>query len=105
MPRVLGEVVDQQTRCVHYHSPVDVVAIRFKCCDEYYPCHLCHGADADHDTELWPVSARDTPAILCGVCDSELTITTYLDVDRCPACRAPFNERCRLHTHLYFETR
>jgi uncharacterized CHY-type Zn-finger protein len=40
--RVLGGVVDDQTRCVHYHGPTDVIAMRFKCCDAYFPCLRCH---------------------------------------------------------------
>jgi uncharacterized CHY-type Zn-finger protein len=42
--------------------------------------------------------------VLCGVCRTELTIDTYLAADVCPHCGSGFNERCRLHTHLYFET-
>ena len=102
-PRVLGPVVDEQTRCIHYSTPLDVVAIRFRCCGEYYPCHLCHADAADHPAEQWPASQWDTPAILCGVCSTELTVTEYLAVDSCPACAAPFNPGCALHAHLYFE--
>ena len=47
-PTVLGPVVDDMTRCVHYNTPVDIVAI-FACCGEYYPCHLCHQETAGHD--------------------------------------------------------
>jgi uncharacterized CHY-type Zn-finger protein len=103
--QVLGDLVDPQTRCVHYSTPLDIVAIKFKCCDAYYPCHLCHAAHAGHDVVRWPKAERGTRAILCGVCESELSIAEYLDVDRCPTCRSPFNERCRLHHDLYFETR
>ena len=48
MPRVLGPVVDEMTRCVHYRTEVDIVAIKFACCNEYYPCHRCHEETADH---------------------------------------------------------
>ena len=37
---VLGATVDDQTRCVHYAGPLDIVAIRFHCCGEFYPCLL-----------------------------------------------------------------
>ncbi len=103
-PRVLGPVVDDETRCIHYRSPLDVVAIRFACCGEYYPCHLCHAEAADHPARQWPIGDRDREAVLCGVCGSELTIAAYLAADSCPRCRAPFNPGCHLHTHLYFET-
>ncbi|GIF06984.1 hypothetical protein Asi03nite_45220 [Actinoplanes siamensis] len=90
---------------MHYRTPLDIVAIKFKCCDAYYPCHLCHDSHAGHDTVRWPVAEHDRHAILCGACGSELTIAEYVAVVRCPACDAPFNERCRLHHDLYFETR
>ena len=102
-PRVLGPVVDEATRCVHYRTEVDIVAIRFACCGEYYPCHRCHEETADHAAEQWPIADRGREAVLCGACGTELTIRAYLDTTGCPACGAPFNERCRLHTHLYFQ--
>jgi uncharacterized CHY-type Zn-finger protein len=103
-PRVLGPVVDDMTRCVHYNIPVDIVTIKFACCGEYYPCHLCHQETAGHDAQQWGLDERDQKAVLCGACGTELTIAAYLATDECPTCRSPFNERCRLHTHLYFET-
>lgn len=102
-PRVLGSPVDEQTRCVHYRTALDVVAIRFRCCDQYYPCHLCHQENAGHEAVQWPVEEHDTAAVLCGVCRSELTIREYMGSDGCPRCTAPFNPRCALHSHLYFD--
>lgn len=101
---MLGPVVDDMTRCVHYRTEVDIVAIRFACCGEYYPCHLCHEEAAGHPAAQWPLAERDREAVLCGACGSALTITAYLDATACPECGARFNERCRLHAHLYFET-
>jgi len=102
-PAVLGPVVDDETRCIHYRTPLDVVAIRFACCGAYYPCHLCHAETADHAAQQWPLESRGERAVLCGVCDHELTIAEYLVADACSRCRAAFNPGCRLHTHLYFE--
>ena len=102
-PAVLGPTVDDETRCVHYRTPLDVVAIRFACCGEFYPCHLCHAEAADHPAQQWPLSARGERAILCGVCGHVLTIAEYLEASGCPACAAPFNPGCALHAHLYFE--
>ena len=99
---VLGKTVDDQTRCIHYHSALDVIAIKFACCGQYYPCHLCHEEAAGHPARVWPVSEQDERAVLCGVCKFELTITEYLGVDACPRCEAEFNPGCRLHSHLYF---
>lgn len=98
-----GAVVDGMTRCVHYRTPVDIVAIRFACCGEYYPCHLCHAETAGHPARQWGVDQHDVRAILCGACGAELTIAEYRGVSGCPRCRAPFNERCALHAHLYFD--
>lgn len=102
-PVVRGAVVDDMTRCVHYRTAVDIVAIRFACCGEYYPCHLCHAEAAGHPARQWGVGERDTKAVLCGACGEELAIADYLVSSSCPECGAAFNERCALHAHLYFE--
>jgi uncharacterized CHY-type Zn-finger protein len=103
-PHVKGKSIDDQTRCVHYHSPVDVIAIKFKCCGEYYPCYYCHEEEAEHQAKVWYKNEWDTRAILCGVCKNELTIHEYLACsDRCPFCNASFNPNCNKHYHLYFQ--
>ncbi|MCH5600260.1 CHY zinc finger protein [Niabella ginsengisoli] len=51
---VKGPVVDEHTRCIHYHSEEDVIAIKMKCCNEYYPCIKCHNETADHAAAVWP---------------------------------------------------
>lgn len=100
---VYGPVVDNQTRCVHYRSERDVVALKFRCCGRYYPCFQCHTETETHPAERWPKAEWDTPAILCGVCRTELDISTYLGVTHCPRCAAEFNPGCRGHAHLYFD--
>jgi len=100
---VRGIEVDDQTRCAHYHTDRDVIAIKFACCETYYPCFRCHDACVDHETEQWPPQAFDEPAVLCGVCETELSIQTYLDCDHeCPNCGAAFNPGCRRHADRYF---
>jgi uncharacterized CHY-type Zn-finger protein len=102
-PQVKGVNVDAQTRCAHWHSPRDVVAIRVKCCGVYYACNDCHDELAGHAIEAWPRSDKNTLAVLCGVCGAELTIRQYLHCDdRCPNCAAEFNPGCRTHHHFYF---
>ena len=102
---VHGETVDDETRCAHYGGPTDIIAIRFKCCGRWYPCFECHGAEADHATEVWPAAEFETQAILCGICGHQLTINEYLSCDStCPRCSANFNPACERHYHLYFET-
>lgn len=98
-----GIGVGEATRCAHYGTERDVVAFRFACCDTYYPCHACHDALTDHAVERWPRDRFDEPAVLCGVCRTELTANTYLDSPtECPFCGAPFNPGCVDHHDRYF---
>lgn len=102
--RVRGINVDEATRCAHWHSARDVIAIKMRCCGEYYACYECHAALAGHETAVWPREEWGTRAVLCGICGGELTIREYLASGyRCPACGAEFNPGCRNHHHLYFE--
>jgi len=104
LPAVKGKLIDEQTRCVHYHSPLDVIAIKFKCCGEYYPCFECHEETAGHKSEVWKRNEFDTKAILCGICGNEMTIHEYLaSNNQCPHCHSDFNPNCNKHYHLYFE--
>lgn len=102
-PPVLGRPIDAETRCVHWSSPLDVVAIRFACCGDLYPCHACHEETAGHDAATWPEDARAERAVLCGGCGHLLAIAEYGVAAACPSCAAPFNPGCALHWHLYFD--
>jgi uncharacterized CHY-type Zn-finger protein len=102
---VRGVDVDSQTRCDHYHLPVDVIAIKMKCCGVFYACKECHEALAGHPIRIWPHSEWEERAVLCGVCSYKLTIHEYMHCDdRCPQCLANFNPGCRNHYQFYFET-
>ena len=101
--KVYGKTVDDATRCVHYHTSKDVIAIKFKCCQRFYPCFLCHQECETHPASQWPEAEWQEEAILCGVCRTELTIILYRNSTCCPHCGAEFNERCKDHAHLYFE--
>lgn len=104
MIAVKGKTVDEQTRCTHYHSPLDVIAIKFKCCGTYYPCFYCHEETAGHKAEVWSKKEFETKAILCGVCQQEMTINQYQHSNyQCPGCSTSFNPKCSNHYHLYFE--
>lgn len=98
-----GIDLDPQTRCAHWRSPRDIIAIKMRCCGLYWACRDCHDALADHPAQVWSVDERAEPAILCGACGELLTIAAYLGGDsRCPACAAPFNPGCKTHNHFYF---
>jgi uncharacterized CHY-type Zn-finger protein len=100
---VRGLHLDRQTRCAHYHSSLDIIAIKMKCCGVYYACKDCHIALADHAISVWPRGEFHQHAVLCGTCGRELTIHEYLQCDsRCPHCRAAFNPACAHHHHCYF---
>jgi uncharacterized CHY-type Zn-finger protein len=103
-PRVMGIDLDPQTRCAHYRSSLDIIAIKMKCCGIYYACKNCHDALAKHAIEVWPRHEWVQPAVLCGVCKTELSINQYLGcLNKCPACSSPFNPGCSNHYHFYFE--
>jgi uncharacterized CHY-type Zn-finger protein len=103
VPEVRGVQLDAQTRCAHYHSPLDIVAIKVKCCRTYFACKDCHAALADHALEAWPHDEWQQNAVLCGACGTEHTIAGYLESsERCSACGAPFNPGCRDHRGYYF---
>jgi uncharacterized CHY-type Zn-finger protein len=104
-PHVCGIDPDCQTRCAHYNSTLDIIAIKMKCCGLYYACKDCHIALANHAIEVWPRDEWDKPAVLCGACGTELSIRQYLECsNECPACQARFNPGCRNHYHFYFQT-
>jgi uncharacterized CHY-type Zn-finger protein len=101
---VRGIEVDAQTRCAHYRSAADIVAIKMRCCGVYYACKDCHVALAGHAIAVWPRGEWDARAVLCGACGVEMTIREYLECEsRCPGCGAGFNSGCRKHWHFYFE--
>lgn len=102
-PDVRGLDLDPNTRCAHWRSELDIIAIRMRCCGVYYACRECHDALADHPARVWAASEFGERAILCGACGHQLTIREYLGCgSRCPRCEARFNPGCHKHRHLYF---
>lgn len=100
---VKGKVIDNQTRCSHYHTDLDIIAIKFKCCDTYFPCYSCHKETANHEAITWPENEWNNKAILCGVCGHELTVKEYMNSNNtCPLCQSSFNPNCKKHYDLYF---
>ena len=57
-----------ETRCSHWHSPRDVLALAAPCCGgDFFACAQCHDEVTGHVLQPWP---SDTPlathALLCG---------------------------------------
>ncbi len=107
-PLLRGVGLDAQTRCAHYATARDVVALRFACCPAYWSCHRCHAELAGHPAVPVPEADFDRPHVLCGVCRTELSVSAYLALETapdpaCPACGAPFNPGCAAHAPLYFD--
>ena len=103
-PEVRGVELDDETRCAHYHSHLDIIAIKMRCCGVYYACKDCHEALAGHAIEVWPRAEWGEAAVLCGACGHEMSIERYMASGyECPACGAAFNPGCRKHYQFYFE--
>ncbi len=100
-----GKPIDEQTRCVHYHTSLDIIAIKMACCHNYYPCIFCHNETAGHAVTVWPKEAFNTKAVFCGSCKTEMSINEYLGSNAaCAFCGASFNPACSNHHHFYFKT-
>ena len=101
---VHGVDVDPETRCAHWRSPLDIIAIQFKCCGRWYPCFDCHSELADHPAHVWPKAEFGERAILCGACGVKLSVDEYSACNSvCPSCTSAFNPGCIRHFDLYFE--
>lgn len=100
-----GQLVDTQTRCRHYHSALDIIAIKFKCCGIYFPCYKCHQELESHDIIRWNnLDLKAEKVILCGSCSSILYYKEYSANDnKCSYCSSDFNPNCSLHYGLYFD--
>ncbi|KAF2809195.1 uncharacterized protein BDZ99DRAFT_46967 [Mytilinidion resinicola] len=109
-PIVHGVSITPLTQCSHWFSALDIIAIKMKCCNEFYACISCHAALAKHNTKVWTKEERDEEAVFCGGCKSVLSIEEYMAGDgkceegsRCPKCNAGWNPGCKNHWSLYFE--
>ncbi|WKD58149.1 CHY zinc finger [Corynebacterium capitovis DSM 44611] len=100
-----GIDVDPQGRCVHWHSPVDVVANRCATCGKFYACHLCHEQLADH---AFGRAASADLCVMCGACGAVMTGLEYgtshsaANGAACPRCGHGFNPGCASHASIYF---
>ena len=103
MVQAQGLLVDHESRCVHYHSDKDIVALQCYECKKYYACYQCHNEHEAHPIQRWSVDEFDQRVVMCGVCKHQMSINEYMMVESCPRCQSHFNHRCKFHYHLYFE--
>ena len=106
MVQVKGKTIDDETRCVHWHADLDIIALKFKCCGEYYPCYECHEETAGHPPlrySLTDTVERKVVTVLCGKCGNEMTFEQYSKDVKCTSCASQFNPGCKLHYDLYFD--
>ncbi|KXS15238.1 zinc finger CHY domain protein [Gonapodya prolifera JEL478] len=103
-PTVHGIDVTPTTQCRHWHSPLDVIAIKHRCCRVYYACISCHESLAGHENAVWSKEEQETEkAVMCGKCGLEMTPREYMACgNTCGRCGVGFNPGCSKHYHLYF---
>lgn len=104
---VRGFPIDNETRCIHWKGPNDIIALKFKCCPTvFFPCYTCHNVATTHKIEKFDLNIDyNVKCILCGHCKSQLTFkqyTTFQNDLQCPMCKHKFNQSCKLHYNLYF---
>ncbi|SCU94390.1 LAFA_0F21550g1_1 [Lachancea sp. 'fantastica'] len=107
-----GLLIDNQSRCVHWNSQLDVVCFKLKCCQHYYACHSCHDALESHPVQKYNISQDPSShVVLCGVCRNTMSFNQYRSKTasirdqslQCPFCCASFNPNCKLHYSIYFD--
>lgn len=108
---IKGILVDEDSRCKHWHSKLDVIALKFKCCPAvYYSCYSCHEETnpADHVVEKYDLVAdKNKNLVICGICKTEMTFDQYKNLEedgilKCYNCKSHFNPGCKYHYQAYF---
>lgn len=107
-PLICGKLVDNQSRCEHWKSPLDVISLKLKCCPgKYYACFDCHSElnDSNHTVVRYDILMdSEVNVVICGVCNHEMTFGQYNNENLCcPNCSAKFNPLCKLHYNYYFD--
>lgn len=97
---ILGIQLDVAGRCQHYHSELDIVALKCDLCQHYYACYQCHDILENHPFQA--ISIKDSKPILCGNCKTFLSFSKY-KLGHCPHCVHPFNPNCQKHHIIYFK--
>ncbi|CCC71641.1 hypothetical protein NCAS_0H03310 [Naumovozyma castellii] len=110
MDLIHGDLIDNESRCTHWHSNLDIISLKFKCCPGiYWACYQCHQEQTTHPLQKFDlILDKDVPVIICGHCYQQMTFDQYQHFNAknqlsCSHCNALFNPGCQLHYHLYFD--
>lgn len=95
-----GIDLDQDGRCMHYHTENDVVALACAQCHRYFACYQCHDAIMTHKFAPADPTAK---SVMCGVCHQTMNYQDYSQ-NECPNCHHAFNPKCVRHQDIYFES-
>ncbi|MGT2958360.1 hypothetical protein A9Q68_07465 [Streptococcus bovimastitidis] len=95
-----GIDLDQESRCRHYHSDLDIATLKCQACQKYYACYQCHDSLEDHPFE--PSGKEEVYPVVCGACKNQLNLASY-QKGFCPYCQKAFNPKCALHKDIYFK--
>lgn len=100
--KINGLLIDNESRCQHYHTELDIVALKCFECQKYYACYQCHDSLEDHTFRAYPCQLKEDKVLICGVCRHEMTIKEYQEAVACPNCHSAFNPACSKHYDIYF---
>ena len=102
--KIYGLLVDNQSRCQHYHTELDIVALKCFDCLKYYACYQCHDRlGGTHSFRAYPCHLKQDKVLICGVYQHEMVIDEYQEAIVCPNCHSAFNLACSKHYDIYFE--
>lgn len=101
--KIYGLLVDNEIRCQHYHTELDIVALKCFDCLKYYACYQCHDNLEEHCFRAYPCHLKQDKVLICGVCQHEMVIEEYQEAIACSNCHSVFNPACSKHYDIYFE--
>ncbi|MBQ0052018.1 MAG: hypothetical protein KBT11_08140 [Treponema sp.] len=96
---IFGKLTDDQGRCQHYHTELDIIANRCGQCRKLYSCYKCHDELEDH--KFLPMDSKEKDTVMCGVCGKLFSYNEYSELEKCTNCGGKFNPRCSLHKSCY----
>lgn len=97
--QIYGKLIDNCGRCVHYGSPLDIIANRCAECGKLYACYKCHNEMESHPFK--PQKSSEGETVICGNCRTLFSYKEYSRLSCCPVCQSEFNPRCSAHKCIY----